>query len=86
MAMRGFKQKCNQHYRELILGVSSVALINATNKTSATNRTQHRRKTAEVKTAPTAFSLPAASMTSYCCAKVSYSAGWTICTTTRAVC
>ena len=26
MALRGFKQKCNQHYRELILGVSSVAL------------------------------------------------------------
>ena len=24
MALRGFKQKCNQHYRELILGVSSV--------------------------------------------------------------
>jgi hypothetical protein len=26
MALRGFKQKCNQHYRELVLGVSSVAL------------------------------------------------------------
>jgi hypothetical protein len=26
MALRGFKQKCNQHYRELILGVKSVAL------------------------------------------------------------
>ena len=26
MALRGFKQKCNQHYRELILGVPSVAL------------------------------------------------------------
>lgn len=26
MALRGFKQKCNQHYRELILGVSSAAL------------------------------------------------------------
>ena len=26
MALRGFKQKCNQHYRELILGVSFVAL------------------------------------------------------------
>ena len=26
MALRGFKQKCNQHFRELILGVSSVAL------------------------------------------------------------
>lgn len=26
MAFRGFKQKCNQHYRELVLGVKSVAL------------------------------------------------------------
>ena len=26
MALRGFKQKCNQHYRELVLGVKSVAL------------------------------------------------------------
>ena len=26
MALRGFKQKCNQHYRELILGVKCVAL------------------------------------------------------------
>ncbi len=26
LALRGFKQKCNQHYRELFLGVSSIAL------------------------------------------------------------
>ena len=26
MALRGFKQKCNQHYRELVLGVKCVAL------------------------------------------------------------
>ena len=70
MALRGFKQKCNRNKQD------------KRNKQDG----QHRRKTAEVKTAPTAFSLPAASMTSYCCAKVSYSAGWTICTTTRAVC
>lgn len=26
MALRGFKQKCNQHYRELVLGVKSVVM------------------------------------------------------------
>ena len=27
MALRGFKQKCNQHYRELILGVLPVSPV-----------------------------------------------------------
>ena len=34
MALRGFKQKCNQHYRELILGVPSVALATQQTKPS----------------------------------------------------
>ena len=38
MALRGFKQKCNQHYRELVLGVKFVAL--ATQQTTqATQQT-----------------------------------------------
>ena len=37
MALRGFKQKCNQHYRELVLGVKCVAL--ATQQTG--QATQH---------------------------------------------
>ena len=35
MALRGFKQSCNRHYRELVLGVPSVAL--------ATQQTRQRR-------------------------------------------
>lgn len=37
MALRGFKQKCNQHYRELILGVSSVATCSMGTSQRATN-------------------------------------------------
>ena len=38
MAIRGFKQKCNQHFKELFLGVSSVALT-----TQQTERQQTER-------------------------------------------
>ena len=38
MALRGFKQKCNQHYRELVLGVKSVALATQ-HTTQATQQT-----------------------------------------------
>ena len=36
MALRGFKQKCNQHYRELVLGVKSVALATQQTATQQT--------------------------------------------------
>ena len=38
MALRGFKQKCNQHYRRLVLGVGFVAL--ATQQTEPQSETQ----------------------------------------------
>ena len=43
MAIRGFKQKCNQHFKELFLGVSSVALTTQQTERQQTERQQTER-------------------------------------------
>jgi len=49
MALRGFKQSCNRHYRELVLGrVSYVAL--PTQQTAPTQQTEHRDRRGEDRT------------------------------------
>lgn len=50
MALRGFKQKCNQHYRELILGVLSVALsTQQTRQAQQTGQAQQTRRPTQKK-------------------------------------
>ena len=43
MAIRGFKQKCNQHFKELFPGVSSVALTTQQTERQQTERQQTKR-------------------------------------------
>ena len=47
MAIRGFKQKCNQHFKELFLGVSSVALTTQQTERQQTERQQTERQQTE---------------------------------------
>ena len=53
MALRGFKQSCNRHYRELVLGlppVSSVALPPVSSVALPTQQTVHRDRRGEDRT------------------------------------